>query len=135
MKERILTMIKQTLLMSAFCSLALSSVSYAGTVNVVNENNKTIDIKIEAEGDSNAVSKRQISADRESSFEVTTDQLNGKSYYSIKGDTSAFTPGGKCDHLSVDKNYNVTFLNDKMGTTCLSEEIEKVVDKDASKEK
>jgi hypothetical protein len=134
-KERILKMLKKTLLISAFSSLILSSVSYAGKIDVVNENHKALDIKIEAEGDSKAVSKQQVSADHKSSFEVTSAQLNGKSYFSIKGDTSAFTPGGKCDHLSVDKDYKVTFLNDKMGTSCISEEIEKKEDKTSSDSK
>lgn len=93
----------------------------ASTINVVNENEKPIQIKIEAEGDSNAYSKRTISASRKSTFEVDAKQLNDKSHFSIKGDTSAFTSGGKCENLSVTENYTVTFQNDTVGTTCIAE--------------
>lgn len=103
--------------------LLLTSSSFASKINVVNENKKPIQIKIEAEGDTSAVSKREITADHKSTFEVNSGQLNGKSYFSIKGDTSAFTPGGKCDHLSVEKNYKLTFQDDKVGTSCVAEEI------------
>ena len=51
------------------------------------------------------------------------------------GGMRRFTPGGKCDHLSVDKDYKVTFLNDKMGTSCIAEEIEKKEDKSSSDNK
>lgn len=105
--------------------LALTTVSQAGEIKVINENKKTLGIKIEAEGDSNAVSKQEISAEHQSSFRVTKTQLNGKSYFSIKGDTSAFTSGGRCEHLSVEKDYTVTFQDDKVGTTCIAEEIKK----------
>lgn len=115
--------IKKQLSLAAIGFFALTGFTHAGEIQVVNENKKTLGIKIEAEGDSNAVSKQEISAEHRSSFHVTPVQLNGKSHFSIKGDTSAFTSGGKCEHLSVEKNYTVTFQNDKVGTTCIAEEI------------
>ena len=99
-------MLKKTLLISAFSSLILSSVSYAGKIDVVNENHKALDIKIEAEGDSKAVSKQQVSADHKSSFEVTSAQLNGKSYFSIKGDTSAFRPHAAIRVKNTHRRYS-----------------------------
>ena len=116
-------MFKKYLAGTALSLLALSTVCHASKMSVVNENKKPITIKIEAEGDSSAVTKMEVSAEHKSSFEVSATQLNGKSYFSIKGDTSAFTPGGKCEHLDISKNYKVTFQDDKMGTSCIADEM------------
>jgi transcription elongation factor len=106
--------------------IAFASSSQAGKIDVVNENHKSLTIKIEAEGDSSAISRREISGDQHSTFEVNAQDLNGKSYYSIKGDVNAFTPGDKCQNLSIEKNYKVTFQDDKVGTTCIAEEVKKI---------
>lgn len=99
----------------------------AGRVDVVNENKKVLKIKIEAEGDKinePLVSYiKEIPSDYHFYFLVDESDLKGKSHYSIKGATSAFAPGDKCQHLSVDKDYKVTFLNETIGTTCVAEEI------------
>ena len=114
---------KKTFNYTALALIASVSSACASTINVVNENKKPLTVKIEAEGDSNAYSKQEISAENKSTFKVEKSQLNGKSHFSIKGDTSAFTSGGKCENLSVEKNYTVTFQDDKMGTTCIAEEV------------
>lgn len=114
---------KKSFTVAILAFVASTSLTYASTLNVTNENKKPIHIKIVAEGDSSAVTKLEISAERVSSFQVSSEQLNGKKYFSIKGDTSSFTPGGKCEHLNVEKNYAVTFQDDKMGTTCIAEEV------------
>ena len=99
----------------------------AGRVDVVNENKKVLKVRIEAEGDklketlANYI--KEIPSEYYFSFLVDVIDLKGKSHYSIKGDTSPFALGDKCEHLSVDKNYKVTFLNDAVGTTCIAEEI------------
>src|SRR5688500_15080682 len=99
----------------------------AGRVDVVNENTKNLKIKIEAEGDKLAESLasyvKEIPSEHYFSFLVDEADLKGKSHYSIKGVTNAFVPGDKCQHLSVNKNYKVTFLNETIGTTCVAEEI------------
>jgi hypothetical protein len=122
MRMRILTVV---LSFASFLSLAHSAV--AGRIDVVNENKKSLKIKIKAEGDdikeNLATYVKEIPAEHYSTFLVEATDLKGKSYYSIKGDTNAFTSGDKCDHLSVEKNYKVTFLNDAVGTTCVAEEI------------
>ncbi|AIK96351.1 hypothetical protein [Candidatus Odyssella acanthamoebae] len=93
----------------------------ASTIHVTNHNKKPINIKIVAKEDKNAVTKMEIPAQQESTFTVDSEHLNGKSIYSIKGDTNPFTMGGKCEDLNVEKNYNVTFKNDKVGTSCVAE--------------
>jgi hypothetical protein len=114
---------KNTINYTALALITSMSFACASTIKVVNENKKPLTVKIEAEGDSNAYSKQEISAEQNSTFKVEKSQLNGKSHFSIKGDTSVITPGGKCENLSVEKNYKVTFQDDKMGTTCIAEEI------------
>jgi hypothetical protein len=100
----------------------------ASRIEVVNENETPIKVKIQAEGN-NFEEKittyaQEIPGEYYFSFWVVASELKGKPYYSIKGYTSAFMPGGKCNHLSVEKNYRVTFLNDALGTTCIAEEIQ-----------
>jgi hypothetical protein len=97
--------------------------THAVQLQIVNENKKEIKIKIEPEGDTAAAFTQTIPADYNSTLALDAKQFSGKSYFSIKGDTSVFTPGGKCEHLSVDKNYKVTFQDDKVGTTCVAEEL------------
>jgi len=116
---------KKIVALLSVASFAVMGSVYAGNIDVSNENKKELKVKIEPEGDSNASFIQQISADQKSSFIINSSQLNGKAYFSIKGDTSAFTSGGKCEHLSVDNDYKVTFQNDKVGTTCIAEEVQK----------
>jgi len=111
-------------------SFVASSVTYtamASRIEVVNENKKLLKIKVKAEGSSVqedlATYVKEIPAEHYSTFWVEGSDLKGKSYYSIQGDTSSFTPGDKCNRLSIEKNYKVTFLNDAVGTTCVAEEI------------
>ncbi len=115
---------KKTLLLSAISFAAFAQIASAGEVHVKNENKKELEIKIEAEGDSNAHAARTISAEQESKFEITAAELNGKMYYSVKGGVNAFTPSSTCDHLHVDKNYQLTFQDDKVGTTCMAVELD-----------
>ncbi|MDF3033355.1 MAG: hypothetical protein K0R76_309 [Alphaproteobacteria bacterium] len=114
--------LKKAILPVAVLAACLTA-THAVQLQIVNENKKEIDIKIEPEGDTNAAFKQRIPADNNSSLTLDPKQFSGKSYFSIKGDTSAFTPGGKCEHLSVDKDYKVTFQDDKVGTTCVAEEL------------
>jgi hypothetical protein len=101
---------------------ACLAATHAVHLQIVNENKKEIKVKIEPEGDSSAAFEQRIPADYNSSLNLDRSQFRGKSYFSIKGDTSAFTPGGKCEHLSVEKDYKVTFQDDKVGTSCVAEE-------------
>ncbi len=101
--------------------LALSSLSYAGQIDVVNETTKEIQVNIQAKGNK-AHFVQSIPVDPFSSFTVEIPRLNGKTHYSIKGHISPFTPLSQCKDLSVEKNYRVTFQNNHTGTTCTAEE-------------
>jgi hypothetical protein len=114
------------LFFTSFISLVHSAA--AGRIEVVNENKKPLKIKIRAEGNNFEKNMttyiQEIPGEYYFSFWVVASELKGKSHYSIKGYANAFTPGGKCDHLSVEKNYKITFLNDALETTCIAEEIQ-----------
>ena len=120
---------KQTLSLAVAGLLTFSAASQAGRIDVVNENKKALRIKIQAEGDNLnetlSTYVKDIPAEHYYDFQVEATDLKGKSHYSIKGDTSPLTSGDKCQHLSVEKNYKVTFLNDMAGTTCIAEEVAK----------
>lgn len=124
---RIVMNYRKTLSLAAAGLLTFSAVSQAGRIDVVNENKKALRIKIQAEGDkfneTLATYVKDIPAEHYSEFRVEATDLKGKSHYSIKGDTSPLTTGDKCQHLSVEKDYKVTFLNDAAGTTCVAEEV------------
>jgi len=112
-------------IMTFVVSIATLSSTMAGHVDVKNENKKGLKVRISAEGNSTEVLPsyiQEIPAEETFRFRVDSSNLGGKSHYSIKGATTAFT-GDKCIHLSVEKDYAVTFLNDTVGTTCLAEEI------------
>jgi len=99
----------------------------AERVQVINENKKPLSIKIQAEGDklTEKLPKYKIKIPEEEYYEfyVVKAALNGKNVFSIKGDTSSFTSGGKCDNLSVDKKYKIVFKNDTVGTSCVATEL------------
>ncbi|MFN7365385.1 MAG: hypothetical protein ACK5TR_05535 [Alphaproteobacteria bacterium] len=111
----------------AACFLAPVVVK-AETVKIVNENKKALSVKICAEGSSMteklAQKRVDIPAEEFYEFNVSSEDLNGKSLYFIEGDTNPFTPGGSCKNMHVSKKYRVTFKNDTLGTSCVSTELD-----------
>lgn len=116
-------MIKKYIVICTLLGAFFSPISQASKIEVVNENKKEIDIKIMPEGDSTTVYKIRIPAAEIFSFEMAPKLFKGKQYFSIKGDTSSFTPGGKCERLDCKKDYVITFQDDKVGTSCVADEI------------
>ncbi len=113
-------MLKRYLHYAVFGILISTNSGLASTIHVTNHNKKPIKIKIVAKEDKNAVTKMEVPAEQESTFTVDIQHLNGKSVYSITGDTNPFTPGGKCKDLNVENDYSVTFKNDTAGTSCVA---------------
>lgn len=104
--------------------LSFAYPSMASKIDIVNENKKELTVKINGEGvDAADPYEIKIPAEHNSTLVINRKDLNNKTFYSIKGDTSNFTPSGRCEYLNVDKNYKVTFLNDSIGTTCIAEEV------------
>lgn len=109
-----------------FISLSLLHYALASKIEVVNENKKPLKVRIIPEDTTETT--KELPADARSTFSVESKDLQGDiqgPYYAIKGDTNPLTAGDKCRHLSVQKDYKVTFLDDAMGTTCVAEEIKK----------
>lgn len=96
----------------------------AAKVKISNENRKSITIKITPEGSimERPIYKQNLPAERYFEFNVSASDIGGREYFSIEGDTNPLM-GDTCKHLSINKNYNVTFQDDAVGTTCLAQEM------------
>lgn len=99
----------------------------AGRLQIVNENKKELTVEVRASGDpmTERLAKRTLDIPPEHYYEfyVSPSHLKGKSLFSIEGSTNPLTPGGSCKNMSVHKNYEVTFKNDTLGTTCVATEL------------
>ncbi len=119
----------KNVLKALFVLGVLSTVSVnamAGKLVVKNENGKAMVLQIVPEGASMGfVLKQTIPAGQEFVFDIQSAAIENKSIYSVAGDTNVFTSGDKCKNLHVDKNYTLTFTDDKMGTTCVATELVK----------
>jgi hypothetical protein len=95
----------------------------AAIIKVNNENKKAITLKLIPEGaPRDFVYEKEIPAENFFQFEVTAADLGGKSVFSLRGKTTPVT-WSTCEHLSVDKNYTITFTNDLIGTTCVATDV------------
>lgn len=56
-------------------------------------------------------------------FIVTSELLHGHQHFAVNGRSGSIVSGGSCRNLDVSKNYRISFLNDDVGTTCISEEV------------
>ncbi len=65
----------------------------------------------------------EIPAKGRVNYSLDLSNIKGVNSFSIKGDTSIFTPGSECENLNVLKNYRVTFTDDLIGTSCKAVEI------------
>jgi hypothetical protein len=105
-------------------SFYISFPALAGKIQIVNENQQELKVKIVAEGDSweedLAKYVQHIPASYHSVFTVKSSDLKGKSHFSIKGETYPFAED-KCRYLSVDRNYKVTFISGHNETKCVYE--------------
>lgn len=117
-------MLKKQMVYMTLSLLAFVAQSEAGTLKVINEMKKPFQVVIEPTNDLKSAFVKDISADPESSFEVTFPQL-GKITFAIKGHVTAFKPEDKCYNLNVEKDYRVTFRDDKTHITCIAEELPK----------
>lgn len=53
---------------------------------------------------------------------IPSNCIRGKERFAVIGTTGGILFNGKCRNLSVFKNYELTFLNDSIGTSCISRE-------------
>lgn len=117
-------MMKSIIITSIYASsMLVSSVAMAGLLKINNENDKKLTIRIiPEEAKSSTIYKRDLPAKGQLDLNVTPADINNKSYYSLEGETHPFI-GDTCKHLNVSEDYDVTFQDDKVGTTCLAKPI------------
>ena len=60
----------------------------------------------------------EIPAKGRITYSLDLSNIKGINSFSIKGDTSMFTPGSECENLNVLQNYRITFTDDLIGTIC-----------------
>ena len=128
-------MTNKILLSTALLSIfSISSIAAAGTLHVVNDKTKDITVNIKPEGASLGFTLKQTipaaKVDNQGNsaestrfiFPIERGAIENKSVYSVTG--SVGTIGflsGTCENLSVDKDYTITFTDDKVGTSCKAE--------------
>jgi hypothetical protein len=100
----------------------LTPKTYAGKVKVVNENKHAVWFRLIPQ-EHHIRPKYNLKVSRKSHkyLNVTSKDIAGKTIYSIEGEKKY--GGDSCINLSVDKDYLVTFKRNKIGTTCIAEEI------------
>ena len=104
--------------------------AYASKIRVINEKENDITIKIIPEGSSNQkptfsqVISGTINPGQKhfADFHITPSQTYGKSHFAVAG-SGGFFLGDKCRNLSILKNYEISFQDSTLGTTCIAEEI------------
>lgn len=103
----------------------------AGIVTIINENTDPVEVRIIPEPltEMPAYCMKCLGGTQECTYKnkvnlIVPDQaLCGNTLFAIKGTTGGFLFNGNCRNLSVHKNYMIRFLNDSVGTTCVSQEI------------
>ena len=54
---------------------------------------------------------------------IFKEHLGIANIFSVSGETNPITPTGKCANLKFGKIYYLWFINDNLGTTCVSQEL------------
>lgn len=54
---------------------------------------------------------------------IFKEHLGTANLFSVSGETNPITPTGKCANLKFGKIYYLWFINDNLGTTCVSQEL------------
>ncbi|MBA4118884.1 MAG: hypothetical protein C0514_08340 [Candidatus Puniceispirillum sp.] len=115
---------KKNILMAVVCCFGIVSSSHAGTIKVVNENTKDLTVRLFVEGSPSqqAMTERccQMRGKGSCHLKTTPGQVLGATHYAIEGETNPFTSTGSCRNLRVDKDYQVTFTDDAIGTSCIA---------------
>ncbi|MCA0370303.1 MAG: hypothetical protein LCH26_04270 [Proteobacteria bacterium] len=115
---------KAKFLIAAVWCLGLSMPSQAGTLKVVNENDTSLTVRLFVEGDpaQQALTERCCKMRGKGSCHLKTNpgEVLGATHYAIEGETNPFTSTGSCRNLRVDKDYQVTFTDDAIGTSCIA---------------
>ena len=118
--------ISSKLLFCALSSLFLTTTVNAGTLTIKSNETADVDLLIEPGVGTVLPNKESIKAvlhpKEEKEFEVNKDTF-GTDTFSVTGKVKVPSVDNKCELLSVDKSYVITFTGTKMGgTICKAEE-------------
>jgi len=114
-------------------SLALGTFLMGNTAEAANVkiiNNSNLNLRVDAISDPGDISyckscydkRADICGKQFSTILVPANSFGGCGYFSIADMRSGFLGSGKCKHLSVLKNYEVTFFETTLGTYCEARE-------------
>jgi hypothetical protein len=124
--------IKLIVLSSFVISSLYLNMANSGILNVFNDNEDDIKIQVFPEpavdddytycwkciaGQCTQCLKHNVSLD------IPPQAFRGINAFTVRGTTGGFLFNGECRNLSVLKNYEIHFLNDYIGTSCVSREI------------
>ncbi len=116
----------------AFGSLVSLTIANSSIIKIINENEDNIEINVIPEPgfDADVLCWKCIAGTQTSGYSHEAslivppfDPLKETRYFSVVGTTGGFLFKGKCRHLNPSKNYQIYFLNDLIGTSCISKEI------------
>jgi len=116
--------------LAVICGCFHSYEASAGYIRVNNEKPTEIQIKIipepalteESTLSKGIKGKAHPTQKNYADFYISPEHIKNKSHYAVAGATNLFL-GDKCRNLSVLKHYEVSFLDDPVGTTCIAEEL------------
>jgi len=126
LNKKSLQLFSLSLLLSSYMTAAEAS-----KLRVINENNDEIEINVIPEPASMEApycwkclgGASNVSRENVVNIVIPPEAFNGREYFSVVGTTGGFLFNGKCQNLSVYKNYELHFLNDYVGASCISREI------------
>ena len=124
-------LLKIIALSSFIISFIYFNMAHSSVINVINENEDDIELRIIPEpalndytycwkciaGLKNECLKHKVS------LVIPTPASKTSNFFAVIGTTGGFLFNGSCRNLSVFKNYEIHFLNDYIGTSCVSREI------------
>lgn len=118
--------------LSAFViSYLYFNMANSGIINIINDNEDDIELKVIPEsgldeyiycwkciaGLKTECLKHNVSLD------ISPQSFRGINTFTVRGTTGGFLFNGECRNLSVLKNYEIHFVNDYIGTSCVFREI------------
>lgn len=107
-----------------------SHMAHSSIINIFNDNEDNIVLKIIPEPAFDeytycwkCIAGLNMGLKHNVSLNIATQAFRGINHFAVRGTTGGFLFNGECRNLSVFKNYEIHFLNDRVGTTCVSKEI------------
>ncbi len=101
--------------------------AHSGKIFVINETKKTIHFRLIPEPEHNNLfrkkyGKLKVKRNSTREFLVEPHHVKGQPVYSIEGEKSF--GGDTCINMDIHKDYRIIFKKEKIGMTCIAEEID-----------